>query len=36
MLQKVYGEILKVTEEDRKYAEVEGVLGDFLNQWDGI
>ena len=36
MLQKVYGEILKVTEEDRKYAEVEGALGDFLNQWDGI
>lgn len=36
MLQRVYGEILKVTEEDRKYAEVEGALGDFLNQWDGI
>lgn len=35
-LQKVYSAILKVTEEGRKYTEVEGALGYFLNQWDGI
>lgn len=35
-LQRVYAEILKVTEEVRKYEEVEGALRYFLNQWDGI
>ncbi|MCD8167776.1 MAG: UPF0236 family protein, partial [Clostridiales bacterium] len=35
-LQRVYAEILKGTEEGRKYTEVEGALGYFLNQWDGI
>lgn len=35
-LQRVYAEILKVTEEGRKYDEVEGALGYFMNQWDGI
>lgn len=35
-LQRVYAKILKVTEEGRKYDEVEGALGYFLNQWDGI
>lgn len=35
-LQRIYAEILKVTEEGRKYHEVEGALGYFLNQWDGI
>lgn len=27
---------MKVTEEGRKYEEVEGALGYFMNQWDGI
>lgn len=35
-LQKVYAEILKITEEGGKYRDVEGALGYFLNQWDGI
>lgn len=35
-LQRIYAEILKVTEDGRKYNEVEGALGYFLNQWDGI
>lgn len=35
-LKRVYAEILKVTEEGRKYDEVEGALGYFMNQWDGI
>lgn len=35
-LQRVYAKILKVTEEGRKYTEVEGALGYFLNQWDGV